>query len=84
MPFLFSSLTLKNFNIRFPECVHVCLSLASGSSETIQVIIIKLGKVTASDMKMHHVLIRLALTLIQCHTNLNRENNQYSIISETK
>ena len=35
----------------------VCVSVASDSSETIEVIIIKLGMVTASDMVMHHMLI---------------------------
>ena len=35
------------------------MSLASDSSETIDVTIIKLGTVTASDMVMHHVLIIL-------------------------
>ena len=59
----------------------MCLSLASDSSETVEVIIIKLGKVTASDMKMHHVLI--ILSFIQGHTYLNHENNICSIISET-
>ena len=34
-------------------------------------------------MLMHHVLITLALTSIQGHTYLNRENNHCSIISET-
>ena len=34
-----------------------CLSLASDSSETVKVTIIKLGTVTASDMRMYHVLI---------------------------
>ena len=54
--------------------VYVCLSLASDSSETIEVIISKLGTVAASDMKMHHALIVLTLTFIQGHTYLNREN----------
>ena len=53
-------------------CVCVCVSLASDSSETIEVIIIKLGMVTASDMKMHHMI----LTFIQGHTDLNHENNK--------
>ena len=56
--------------------VSVCVSLASNSLETIEVIIIKLGTVTASDMVMHHVLIILTLTCIQCHTDLNRENKK--------
>ena len=32
--------------------------------------------------KMHHVLITLTLTFIQGHTDLNRENNNCSIMSE--
>ena len=61
----------------------VCMSLASDSSETIKIIIIKLGTVTASAMRMHHVLILLTLTFIQSHTDLNHENNKCFIISET-
>ena len=61
----------------------MCLSPASDSSETIEGIIIKLGTVTASDMIMHRDLIIVTLTLIQGHTNLNLENNECLIISET-
>ena len=50
----------------------MCVSLASDSSEAVEVIILKLGIVTASDMKMHHVLIMLILTFIEGHTDLNR------------
>ena len=64
-------------------CECVCVSLASVSSETIEVIIIKLGTVAASEMVMHRLLIILTLTFIQGHTDLNHENNQCSIISET-
>ena len=54
-------------------CVRACLSvslslrlsLASDSSETINVIIIKLGAITASVMTLHHMLIILTLTFIQ-------------------
>ena len=46
-------------------CLSVCVSLASDSLETIEVIIINLGMVTASDMVMHHVLIILTLAFIQ-------------------
>ena len=35
-----------------------------------------LGTVTASGMRMHHVLILLTLTFIQGHTYLNNENNK--------
>ena len=70
-------------------CVSVCVSvcvcvyLASNSSKTIEVIIIKLGTVTVSDMLMHHVLTILTMTFIQGHTNLIHENNKCEIISET-
>ena len=64
-------------------CLSVCASLESDSSETIEVIIIKLGTVTASDMVRHHVLIILTSTFIQGYTDLNHENNICSIISET-
>ena len=56
----------NSFNIEDPE--SVCVSPASDSSETIEVIIIKLGMVTSSDMVMHHVLIILILTCIQGHS----------------
>ena len=62
-------------------CVCVCVSLASDSSQTVKAItIIKLGTVTPSDMRMHHVLIVLTLTFIQGHTDHNHENNKCSII----
>ena len=65
-------------------CLCVCLSLASDFSETIEVIIIKLGTVTTSDTRMHDgLIIILTLTFIQGHTYLNHENDQCSIISET-
>ena len=57
----------------------VCLSPASNSSETSKVIIIKLGTATASDTRMHHVLIMLILTFIPGHTDLNHENNKCTI-----
>ena len=49
--------------------LSVYLSLASESSETVEV---KLGTVTASDMKMHLVLNIVTLTFIQGHTDLNQ------------
>ena len=61
----------------------VCVPLASESSETIEVTIIKLGTVTASDMLMYHVLIILTSTFIQGHTDLNNENSKCLIIAET-
>ena len=59
------------------------MSLASDSSETGEVIIVRFGTMTTSDMRMYHVLIKLTLTFIQGHTNLNHENNKGLIISET-
>ena len=64
-------------------CLCLCVSLASDSSETIEVIITKLSMVTASDMVMHHVLIILTLTFIQGRTDLNHENNKCPVISES-
>ena len=58
------------------------VSLARDSSETIEVIIIELGTVTVSDMRMHHVLI--IVTLSEGHTDLNHENNKCLIISEER
>ena len=49
----------------------------------LEVIIIKLGMVTVSDIVMHHRLIIEILTFIQGHTDLNHENNKCTIISET-
>ena len=64
-------------------CLSVCPSPASDSSETVEVVIVKLGTVTASDMIMHHVIIILTLTFIQGYTDLNHENTKCLIISET-
>ena len=50
-------------------CVCLCVFLASDSSETVEVIIVKLGTVTAPYMGMHHVLIILTLPLTQGHIN---------------
>ena len=63
--------------------VCVCVPLASDSSETIEVIVVTLGTVTASNMRMHHVLIILTLTFIQGHTDRNYGDNKCLIISET-
>ena len=66
-------------------CVRACLCVffASDSTETVEIIIVKLGTVTASNMRLHHVLIVLTLTFIQGHTDLNHENNKCLTISET-
>ena len=66
-----------------PKSVYVCVSPARDASETVEVIIIKVCMVTASDMVMHHMLIILTLTFFQCLTDLNHENNKCLIISET-
>ena len=58
------------------------MSLASDSSETDEVIIVKLGMVTASVTRMHHVLIILTMFFLQGHTDQNHEN-KYLIILET-
>ena len=59
--------------------VCLCVCLAGDSSETVQVNIVKLklDTVTASGMRMHHVLIILTLTFIQGHTDQNHENNNF-------
>ena len=62
--------------------VCVGVSLASDSSKTITITIIKLGTVTATGMLMHRVLIILTLTFIQCHRDLSHESNTL-ISSET-
>ena len=59
------------------------MSLANDSSKTFKVIIIKVGTVTASDMRMHHVLTILTLTFIQGHTDQTHESNKCLIITET-
>ena len=65
-------------------CVCVCVvSLASDFSEIIEVIIVKCGTVTASDMVMHHVLIILTSTFIQGHIDVTHDNNKCSIVSST-
>ena len=50
--FVFKVLSdFENLNLdKTRVCQSVCLSLASDSSETVEVIIIKLGTVTVSDM----------------------------------
>ena len=60
-------------------CVCVCVSVCPTQvipRKRLKSPIIKLGTVTASDMRMHHVLITLTLTFIQGHTDLSHENNK--------
>ena len=83
--FLFSKslATLKiNFNL---DETHVCVCpLQAIPWKHIEVVIIKLGTVTASDMRIHHGLSILTMTFIQGHTDLNHEKNIICfIISET-
>ena len=52
-----------------PDLVCVCVSLASDSSETVEVIIVNLGFVTASITGMHLMLSILTLTFVQGHTD---------------
>ena len=57
-------------------CVAVCVSLASDSSETVEVTVIKLGMVTAAHRGMLRALmiISLTLTFIPGHTDRNHEH----------
>ena len=70
-------------------CVRVCVCVCVprkrflGNYIYIEVIITKLSTVTASCVRMHHVLIILTLTFIQIHTEHNHENSKRSIISES-
>ena len=57
--------------------------LANDSLEIVEVIIVKLDTMTASDMRMHQVLNILTLTFTQGHKDLNHGNNKCLIISET-
>ena len=63
-------------------CLSLCVSLANDFSETVNVIIIKRGTVTVSDLRIHHVFIILTLTFIQGNVDLNHEQKTCSIISE--
>ena len=70
---------IANFNVD-DKSLSVCVFLASDTSESIEVTIINLGTVTASEMLMHHMLIILTLTLIQGHSDLNHGNKKCWII----
>ena len=71
-------------------CVHVCVRACVCacmracmcpvqviSLETIEVINIKLGMVTTSDMRMHHASIILTFTFIQGHTDLDHKKQMF-------
>ena len=65
-------------------CVCVCVPQHKRFQETIEIIIVKLGTVTASGMRMHHLFIILTFTFMQGHIDhLNHGTNQCLIISET-
>ena len=64
-------------------CVRACVSLASDSSEIIEVIIITLGTVTASDMLMHHNANASRVNYSFKVAHLNQEYDASLIISET-
>ena len=69
---LFLSLSLHNqahLTVQLASFLTFVFEVVSDSSETIEVIIIKLGTVTASDMRMHHVLSILTMTFVQGHTS---------------
>ena len=53
---------------------------SSDSSETLEVITIKLGThVIASDMRMYQVSNLFTLTFIQGHIDINHENNMIKV-----
>ena len=82
--FLFSQSYFENVYDRRPRVkVSVCLFVCPSQAIPRKVVIIKLGKVTDKDMRMHHVLIVLTLIFLQGHTYVNLENNKCSIISGT-
>ena len=55
----------------------VCVSVPRKRFEdTLEVIIIKHGTLTASGMRLHLVLIIVTLTFIEGHTDLNHENDK--------
>ena len=63
-------------------CVCVCVSLASDTSKTVEVIIIKLGAVTASDN--YENASRVTYIDLDLHSSsLNHEYNKCSVISKT-
>ena len=60
--------------------LRVCLSVASQPYLRVsEAKTTKLDTVTASVMRMHHVLIVLTFTFIQDHTDLDRENNSLNV-----
>ena len=60
-----SFVLFANVNVEPRLCVCVCVCvIANDSSETVEVIIVKLGTDTTSDMGMHHVLIIQAMPIM--------------------
>ena len=56
-------------------CICACVTVCAFMHVCFVCVCVCLGMVTASDMRMHHVLIILTMTVIQGHTDLNHENN---------
>ena len=65
--------------VRFKFVKSPEVTLESDSSETVEVIIVKLDTVTASEMRMHQVLIILTVIFIQGHTYLNYSSNAHQV-----
>ena len=63
-------------------CVFVC-PLQAIPQKPFKSPCVKLGRVTASDMRMHRVLILLTLTFIRGHPDRNHENNKCLTISKS-
>ena len=62
----------------------VCVCVPRKRFLTVEVIIIKLGMVTAAGMVMHHVLIVLMLTFIQGDTDLNYQSDNLALRSRSQ
>ena len=63
----FAQFTVDDPSLSVCICVCVCVFIASDSSGAIEVIIIKHGTLSASDMVMLHVIIILTLVFKQGH-----------------
>ena len=61
----------------------MCVCSSQAIPRKLGVDIVKLGTVTATDMRMHLVLSILTLSFIQGHTDLDHENTKCLIILET-
>ena len=74
-----SPYALKKVNVDEP--VSVCMSLANDSSKTIEPIIVTWHSDCHRYLNASH--LNYTDLDLQCHTDLNHENNKCSIISET-